>query len=359
MKTSALEIFDAAPAKTVEFSPKQNFTVGELFAGAGGLALGASQAKHNGKSFFHAWATDIDQHACATFQRNFPKTKVLCCPVEKLDFSKLDRPDGLAFGFPCNDFSIVGDRRGTKGKYGKLYLQAVTALEALRPVFFVAENVVGIRNSNGSADFKKILGAFEQAGYSLKIKELRFDEYGVPQSRRRVIIVGFLRSSGLAESFLWPKKTSKKKTAREALESPPIAGDAANHELTKQSPHVVERLEYIKPGENVFTAKMPKRMRLQLNCNAKISQIYRRLEPDKPSYTVTGSGGGGTHVYHWKENRALTNRERARLQTFPDDFVFCGGKEAVRKQIGMAVPPRAAKLIFREALRVLSNYVSR
>ena len=96
----------------------------------------------------------------------------------------------------------------------------------------------------------------------------------------------------------------------------------------------------------MFTAKMPKRMRLQLNCNAKISQIYRRLEPDKPSYTVTGSGGGGTHVYHWKENRALTNRERTRLQTFPDDFVFCGGKEAVRKQIGMAVPPRAAKLYF-------------
>ena len=221
MKTSTLEIFDAAPEKTVEFSPKQNFTVGELFAGAGGLALGASQAKHNGKSFFHAWATDIDQHACATFQRNFPKTKVLCCPVEKLDFSKLDRPDGLAFGFPCNDFSIVGDRRGTKGKYGKLYLQAVTALEALRPVFFVAENVVGIRNSNGSADFKKILGAFEQAGYSLKIKELRFDEYGVPQSRRRVIIVGFLRSSGLAESFLWPKKTSQEEDRQGGPGIPP------------------------------------------------------------------------------------------------------------------------------------------
>jgi DNA (cytosine-5)-methyltransferase 1 len=91
---------------------------------------------------------------------------------------------------------------------------------------------------------------------------------------------------------------------------------------------------------------------LQLNVKgAKISQIYKRLDPAKPSYTVTGSGGGGTHVYHWEEPRALTNRERARLQTFPDDFVFCGSKESQRKQIGMAVPPRGAQVIFEAVLK--------
>ena len=84
---------------------------------------------------------------------------------------------------------------------------------------------------------------------------------------------------------------------------------------------------------------------------AKISQIYKRLDPDKPAYTVTGSGGGGTHMYHWKENRALTNRERARLQTFPDDFIFFGSKESVRKQIGMAVPCIGAKVIFEAVLK--------
>ena len=84
---------------------------------------------------------------------------------------------------------------------------------------------------------------------------------------------------------------------------------------------------------------------------ARISQIYKRLNPDRPAYTVTGSGGGGTHIYHWAEPRALTNRERARLQTFPDDFVFMGSKESVRKQIGMAVPCRGAKLIFEAVLR--------
>lgn len=88
---------------------------------------------------------------------------------------------------------------------------------------------------------------------------------------------------------------------------------------------------------------------------AKMSQIYKRLHPDKPSYTITGSGGGGTHVYHWAENRALTNRERARIQTFPDDFVFVGSKENIRKQIGMAVPPKAAQIIVEAILKTFAG----
>ena len=83
--------------------------------------------------------------------------------------------------------------------------------------------------------------------------------------------------------------------------------------------------------------------------------IYKRLDPNKPSYTITGSGGGGTHVYHWKENRALTNRERARLQTFPDSFEFFGSKESVRKQIGMAVPVKGAKIILTSVLKTFAK----
>ena len=86
-----------------------------------------------------------------------------------------------------------------------------------------------------------------------------------------------------------------------------------------------------------------------------MSQIYRRLHPNKPSYTITDSGGGGTHGYHWKEDRALTNRERARIQTFPDDFVFEGSKESVRKQIGMAVPPMGARVIVSAILKTFAG----
>ena len=89
--------------------------------------------------------------------------------------------------------------------------------------------------------------------------------------------------------------------------------------------------------------------------NTKLSHIYKRLEKDKPAYTLTGSGGGGTHMYHWEENRALTNRERARIQTFPDNFNFFGSKESIRKQIGMAIPPKGIEVICNAILKCLYN----
>src|SRR5699024_5627744 len=99
-------------------------------------------------------------------------------------------------------------------------------------------------------------------------------------------------------------------------------------------------------GENAFNARrMTDEYRLNVR-GATISQIYKRLLPDKPSYTITGSGGGGTHVYHWEEPRSLTNRERARLQSFPDSFEFLGNRTSVRKQVGMAVPVNGARAIF-------------
>ena len=129
---------------------------------------------------------------------------------------------------------------------------------------------------------------------------------------------------------------------------------APNNEMPKQSSIVVERLKHIRPGQNAFTANLPEHLRLKVK-GAKISQIYKRLDPNKVAYTVTGSGGGGTHIYHWSENRALTNRERARLQTFPDSYVFQGSKESVRKQIGMAVPCQGAKIIFEAVLKTFAG----
>ena len=120
------------------------------------------------------------------------------------------------------------------------------------------------------------------------------------------------------------------------------------------SPLVIQRLEHIRPGENAFTADLPEELKLNVS-GARISQIYKRLDPNKPSYTVTGSGGGGTHIYHWSEPRALTNRERARLQTFPDSYVFSGGKESVRRQIGMAVPCDGARVIFEAILKTFAG----
>ena len=158
----------------------------------------------------------------------------------------------------------------------------------------------------------------------------------------------------LGLKFKVPAPTTPEKyvSVKEALEKIPISKGATNNELTRQSQIVIERLSHIKPGQNVWNAKLPKHLELNVK-GARLSQIYRRLHPDEPSYTITGSGGGGTHGYHYREFRALTNRERARIQSFPDSFTFLGSKESVRKQIGMAVPPMLSKTIF---LAILKTY---
>ena len=176
----------------------------------------------------------------------------------------------------------------------------------------------------------------------------------MPQYRHRVVIIGIRKDLELEFKVPAPTTPDNYVTAKDAFENPPIAKTATNNEITKQADIVVERLKYIPPGKNAWYDGIPQHLRLNVK-GAKMSQIYKRLDPNKPSYTITGSGGGGTHGYHWEEPRALTNRERARIQTFPDDFVFEGSKEEVRKQIGMAVPPRAAKVIIEAVLKTFAG----
>ena len=338
------------------------FKYGELFCGPGGLALGAKNAKvqiHGEKhTIKHAWAYDNDPSAVKTYQHNIcpqDKTSVQVADVKELDYSDLDPIDILAFGFPCNDYSIVGKKRGLNGSYGPLYKCGVQAINELKPEMFIAENVGGMASANSNQAFKIILNELRHAGegYHLTAHKYKFEEYGVPQTRHRIIIVGMNKT--LDKLFFVPEPTHNPDqfiTSSEALTKPPIPQDAANQEPTKQSKNVVERLSRIKPGKNAWQSEssMPEEYRLKVK-NARISTIYKRLDPDKPAYTVTGSGGGGTHIYHWADNRALTNRERARLQTFPDKFEFIGNSTDVRKQIGMAVPVLAAKIIFTAALK--------
>lgn len=339
------------------------FSMGELFCGPGGLALGAKEAKVEGPSgeifeVQHKWANDYDPAACATFRLNIcpdrPET-VIEGDVRKLEIESLPKIDAFSFGFPCNDYSNVGQRKGFNGEFGPLYTYGVKVLKIHQPMWFIAENVSGLESANEGEAFVKILSDLEEAGYKLTPHLYKFHEYGVPQARERIIIVGIRRDIGL--EFKVPEPTHGPEsyvTARQALEEPPILDDAPNHEYTKHTRKVVEMLSHIPPGENAWYEGIPEHLRLKVK-KTTISQIYRRLHPDKPAYTVTGSGGGGTHMYHYSEPRALTNRERARLQTFPDDFKFLGGKEAVRRQIGMAVPPLGAKIIIEAILKTFAG----
>lgn len=341
--------------------------IGELFCGPGGIALGAELAnnevsKLTKKKLKHAWAVDYHQATVETYLKNIPgatESTAICSDVRELDFSELkniSEIDGFAYGFPCNDFSLVGEKKGFEGEFGPLYTYGLKVLDLFNPSFFIAENVSGIRGSGNGKSLEKILTDLSQAGsgYVITPHMYKFEEYGVPQSRHRVILVGFRKDLNLKFKPPAPTHIDNFNSSFDAITNPSIKEDAFNNELTIQSQVVVDRLKHIKPGENAWNAKLPDNLKLNVT-GAKISQIYKRLDPTKPSYTVTGSGGGGTHVYHWSENRALTNRERARLQTFPDDFIFYGNKQSVRRQIGMAVPPRGAKVIFEAILKTLEG----
>ena len=326
----------------------RDYTIGELFCGAGGMALGAGQA-----GFKHLWASDYDNDACKTFKKNIPCEDVICEDVHSLNLEKLKPVDIFCYGFPCNDFSIVGKRKGIDGNFGGLYKYGVDVIKRVNPLCFVAENVSGLSSANNGFIFKKIMAELSNVGigYNINVNLYRAEEYGVPQKRHRIIFVGIRKDLDLF--YKVPSPTHfKPVTAREAFEDNPITAGAYNNERKKQHPRVVERLEYIEPGQNAWNATLPEHLRLNVK-NAKMSQIYKRLHPDQPSYTITGSGGGGTHCYHYSEPRALTNRERARLQSFPDDFIFCGSEESVRKQIGMAVPPLLSYNIFSALRKIL------
>lgn len=338
------------------------FRLGELFCGPGGIACGAMRAKSNDGRFsiVHAWANDYDPDTCKTYIRNIcpnsPET-VHCGDVRNLDIPNLGEIDAFCYGFPCNSFSNVGEHKGLANeKFGQLYWYGIEVLRTYKPKWFIAENVSGIRSA-GSGDFQIILNDMKEAGYRLSVNLYKAEEYGIPQTRHRVIIVGIRNDIPIEFHVPDPAQYAHCDiTARTALSN--IPNDAPNNEVRKLSKDVIRRLSLIRPGENVWQAAdrmgadFPEE--LKINTKTKISQIYRKLDPEKPAYTVTAAGGGGTYMYHWTD-RELTNRERARIQTFPDDYEFVGNYSSIRKQIGMAVPCRLSEIVITAVLNCFAG----
>lgn len=351
--------------------------LGELFCGPGGLSLGALLASERlgegaNLKIRPVWAVDLDPSACKTYRYNIHREYPVDAdfttgPVLNADVNEpglmsrltdISAIDILSFGFPCNDYSLVGEKKGLGGSFGPLYKAGVRALNEFKPRIFIAENVSGLRSANAGRAWSQIMRDLQRAGdhgYEITPHKYEFEYYGVPQRRHRWVIVGVRKNAaGRAPwRFLPPAPEAKARVVADFFENPVPAGTNA-HRFVRQHPRVVERLSHIRPGQNAWNADIPTRLKLNVK-GATLSQIYRRLEHTSPAYTITGSGGGGTHVYHWKEDRALTNRERARLQTFPDDFEFHGTSEQIRRQIGMAVPPEGAARIFEAILRRIAD----
>ncbi len=324
------------------------FRLGELFSGPGGLAYGAVNATSSDGNYSveHVWSSDYDPDSCATYIKNIcpnaPET-VICQDVRTLDIENLGEIDAFAYGFPCNSFSTVGEHKGfANEKFGQLYWYGVEILRRYKPKWFIAENVSGIKSA-GNNDFRIILKDMMESGYKLTVHQYHAEDYGVPQTRHRIIIVGIRNDLDVEYHVPDPADYAHLDiSSRKALENIPT--NAPNNKIRPVSDKIIQRLSYIKPGCNIWQAddKMPEH--LKIRTKTKISQIYRKLDPEKPSYTITAAGGGGTFGYHW-DNRELTNRERARIQTFPDHYEFIGKYASVRKQIGMAVPCRLSEVV--------------
>ena len=305
-----------------------------LFSGCGGMDVPFHKA-----GFKVVWAIDSNKYACKTFSRNIADV-IINDSIENIDIAQVPEAEICIGGFPCQDFSLIWKRPGLEGTRGNLYTYFLDFVNKKKPKAFVAENVKGLLSANNYQAIKQIISDFESIapGYLVKPKLYNFADYGVPQFRQRVLLVGIRMDTGF--NFVHPQpeygQNRKKpyRTAGEALKNVEAVLDNNKHH--KIQTRTVEILNRIQPGGNF--ADIPKDSPYYVK--GMISHVYRRIHPDKPSSTIIAGGGGGTWGYHYLEPRSLTNRERARLQTFPDDFVFEGSTTEVRRQIGNAVPPQ-------------------
>ena len=304
-----------------------------LFAGCGGLDLPFHRAGYKSKL-----VNEFNLDAAATFERNFG-IKVNTNPIEELKMESLPKVDLVTGGFPCQDFSQIWKRPGLKGTRGNLYTYFLEVVDRTKPKAFIAENVLGILTANNGKAINQIISDFSmiEPGYVVFPKVYNFADYGVPQFRQRVILVGIRIDTGF--NFIHPVgefgEKAKKPHRSASVAFAGLDETFPNQEHMKIQPRTIEILKRISAGGN-FT-DIPKDDPFYVK--GMISHVYRRIDPERPSMTLIAGGGGGTWGYHFPEPRALTNRERARIQSFPDDFVFEGTFGEVRRQIGNAVPP--------------------
>ena len=311
-----------------------------IFSGCGGLDYGFHL-----EGYKTIWANDFAEWAVKSFKSQFGDV-IRFEDITKINpYTDKTIPDCdiVLGGFPCQDFSIIWKQPGLNGKRGGLFRHFAEFVDAKKPKAFVAENVKGLLTANGKKAIDTIIKDFETItpGYIVKPHLYNFAEYGVPQFRERVLIVGIRIDTGF--DFKHPKPTHGPNgklpyvTAGEALKD--VETVLFNNEHINIKDRTRQILQLIPEGGN-FT-DIPKDNPLYVK--GMISHVYRRIKLDEPAKTIIAAGGGGTWGYHYPEPRPLTNRERARLQSFPDDFVFEGTVAEVRRQIGNAVPPNGVR----------------
>lgn len=300
-----------------------------LFSGAGGLDLGLIQA---GNSVI--WANDIDKDAVATYKENIGD-HIIWDDIKNIDISTLPDADVVVGGFPCQGFSQANRLRALDDDRNQLYRFFYNTIKIKQPKFFIAENVKGILSLGKGEAIKQIVADFQEAGYITSINLVNMANYGVPQTRQRVLIIGQRTDLGDELLFKFPEPTHSKNgdlpqwvSIQQAIDhfpDPDTENDVLNHIYSAY------KVEY-----RNFTG-------------------HRETDPTKPSPTVLARGngkGGVCAIPHYNGKRRLTIRESASVQTFPENFHFHGTMGSCYRQIGNAVPVLFAKKLGEELMRL-------
>lgn len=340
--------------------PRGRFTSIELFAGAGGLALGMEKA-----GFHHLLLNEFDHSACETLRRNRPEWNVVEGDIHEIDFSPYkDNVDFLSGGFPCQAFSYAGKRLGFEETRGTLFFELARAVDEIRPKVFLAENVKGLVEHDGGRTLQTIRNVISELGYTLiEPKVLRAVQYNVPQKRERLILIAVRNDIAPYAKFEWPDVCPCVRTLRDVFfkgdlydcDVPQSAGQKYPDAKREVLALVPEGGDWRDLPEDVAR----KYMKGSYCLGGGKTGMARRLSMDEPSLTLTCSPAQKqTERCHPHETRPLTIREYARIQTFPDDWQFEGNLSAQYKQIGNAVPVNMAWAIGRSLIRMFNNLVA-
>ena len=312
----------------------REFTAISLFAGAGGLDMGFENAGFN-----VIWANDFDADSCKTHE-NWSNAKVVCGDIAKIDASEIPDADIMLGGFPCQGFSLSGPRKIDDSR-NALYKHYVRIVKAKRPLMFVGENVKGLLTMGGGSIIEAIVAEFEECGYDVYYKLLNAKNYGVPEDRERVIIVGFRKDLGM-KTFEYPAPRPYQLSMRDVLIN-----------LPEPKPEEICNAPY----SSRYMSRNRKRQWDEVSYTIPAMAKQVTLWPGSPDMTKIDKDlwefgkGGITRRFSW--------REAAAIQTFPRNIEFHGNLTSKYKQIGNAVPVKLAETIATHLYAILSNIVKR
>jgi len=330
---------------------KKDLTYIDLFSGSGGFSLGFDKV-----GFKNIFSLDNEKTFCKTYKKNFPEHFLIEKNIEnftKDDIKKIignRKVDVIIGGPPCQGFSIAGNigRLFIDDPRNHLFKEFIRVVDIIKPGFFVMENVARLYTHNNGKTKEEIISKFKKIGYKVECRVLNSADYGVPQIRKRIIFIGSRLSSNLS----FPEKDIEKfKTVKDAIKDLPVlkSGQISkipNHVAMNHSEQMLKKMSFILEGGD--RKQIPKDIRPKSGDIRK----YIRYNSNKPSVTVTGDM---RKIFHYSQNRALTVRELARLQSYPDNFIFEGSTISQQQQVGNSVPPLMAEAIAKTIKKLVNE----